>query len=150
MMQRIARPVLGLVLLVLSACSPDAQTGAFGLRTVDLNVGGTHLKAEVADTPESLSNGLMYRSALPEEQGMLFILGPAEQASFWMKNTKIPLSIGFIDGNAILREEHDMQPFDERTTRSATNDICYALEVNQGWFQKHHIDPGAKISGIPR
>jgi uncharacterized protein len=77
-------------------------------------------------------------------------LGPAEQASFWMKNTKIPLSIGFIDGNAILREEHDMQPFDERTTRSATNDICYALEVNQGWFQKHHIDPGAKISGIPR
>jgi uncharacterized protein len=77
-MQRAARPVLGLVLLVLSACSPDAQTGAFGLRTVDLNVGGTHLKAEVADTPESLSNGLMYRSALPEEQGMLFILGPAE------------------------------------------------------------------------
>jgi hypothetical protein len=120
------------------------------LRTVDLNVGGTHLKAEVADTPESLSNGLMHRSALPEEQGMLFILGPAEQASFWMKNTKIPLSIGFIDRDAILREEHDMQPFDERTTRSATNDICYALEVNQGWFQKHHIDPGAKISGIPR
>jgi uncharacterized membrane protein (UPF0127 family) len=150
MMQRVARPVLGLVLLVLSACSPDAQTGAFGLRTVDLNVGGTHLKTEVADTPESLSNGLMYRSALPEEQGMLFILGPAEQASFWMKNTKIPLSIGFIDGNAILREEHDMRPFDERTTLSATNDICYALEVNQGWFQKHHIDPGAKISGIPR
>src|SRR5258708_9319357 len=79
---------------------------------------------------------------------MLFILGPAEQASFWMKNTKIPLSIGFIDRDAILREEHDMQPFDERTTRSATNDICYALEVNLGWFQKHHIDPGAKLSGI--
>ena len=149
-MQRVVRPILGLLLLVLCACSPDAQTGAFGLRTTDLNVGGTLLKVEVADTAESLSNGLMYRSALPESQGMLFVLGPAEQASFWMKNTKIPLSIGFIDGNAILREEHDMQPFDEHTTRSATNDICYALEVNQGWFQKHHIDPGTKISGIPR
>ena len=148
-MQRVARPVLGLVLFVLAACS-DAQNGAFGLRTVDLNVGGTPLKVEVADTQESLSNGLMYRSAIPDGQGMLFILGQAQQASFWMKNTKIPLSIGYIDGNAILREEHDMQPFDERTTRSASNEICYALEVNQGWFRKHHIDPGVKITGIPR
>ncbi|HEX4200771.1 MAG TPA: DUF192 domain-containing protein [Chthoniobacterales bacterium] len=148
-MQRVARPFLGLVLFVLAACS-DAQNGAFGLRTVDLNVGGTPLKVEVADTQESLSNGLMYRSALPDGQGMLFILGPARQASFWMKNTKIPLSIGYIDGNAILREEHDMQPFDERTIRSASNEICYALEVNQGWFQKHHIDSGIKITGIPR
>jgi len=148
-MQRVARPVLGLVLFVLAACS-DARSGAFGLRTVDLNVGGTSLKVEVADTQESLANGLMYRSALPDGQGMLFILGPPRQASFWMKNTKIPLSIGYINGNAILLEEHDMQPFDERTIRSASTEICYALEVNQGWFQKHHIDPGAKISGIPR
>jgi uncharacterized protein len=148
-MQRVARAVLASVLFVLAACS-DAQSGAFGLRTVDVNVGGTPLKVEVADTQESLSNGLMYRSALPDGQGMLFILGPAQQASFWMKNTKIPLSIGYIDGNAILREEHDMQPFDERTIRSASNEICYALEVNQGWFKNHHIDPGAKITGIPR
>jgi len=148
-MQRVARPVLGLVLFVLAACS-DAQSGAFGLRTVDLNVGGTQLKVEVADTQESLANGLMYRSALPDGQGMLFVLGPPRQASFWMKNTKIPLSIGYINGNAILLEEHDMQPFEERTIRSGSNEICYALEVNQGWFQKHHIDPGAKISGIPR
>jgi uncharacterized protein len=148
-MQRVARPVLGLVLFVLAACS-DAQSGAFGLRTVDLNVGGTPLKVEVADTQESLSNGLMYRSTLPDGQGMLFILGPPRQASFWMKNTKIPLSIGYINGNAILLEEHDMQPFDERTIRSASTEICYALEVNQGWFQKHHVDPGVKITGIPR
>jgi uncharacterized membrane protein (UPF0127 family) len=148
-MQRVARPVLGLVLFVLAACS-DARSGAFGLRTVDLNVGGTSLKVEVADTQESLANGLMYRSALPDGQGMLFILGPPQQASFWMKNTKIPLSIGYINGNAILLEEHDMQPFDERTIRSASTEVCYAVEVNQGWFQKHHIDPGAKISGIPR
>jgi uncharacterized protein len=149
MMPRVARSVLGLVLFVLAACS-DAQNGAFGLRTVDLNVGGTSLKVEVADTQESLSNGLMYRSALPDGQGMLFVLGPAQQASFWMKNTKIPLSVGFIDANAVLREEHDMQPYDERSTRSTSSEICYALEVNQGWFQKHHIDPGAKITGIPR
>src|SRR5215469_9940755 len=113
-MRYVASPVLSAFMLILSACSPDAQTGAFGLRTVDLNVGGTSLKAEVADTPQSLENGLMYRNSLPEGQGMLFILGPAVQASFWMKNTKIPLSIGFIDSNSILREEHDMQPFDER------------------------------------
>jgi uncharacterized membrane protein (UPF0127 family) len=149
-MRHVARPVFVAIILFLCACSPDAQTGAFGLRTVDLNVGGTTVKVEVADTPQSLENGLMYRNSLPEGQGMLFILRTAEQASFWMKNTKIPLSIGFIDGNSILREEHDMQPLDQRTTRSATNDICYALEVNQGWFQRHHIDPGVKVNGIPR
>lgn len=149
-MRHVASPVFGAIILVLCACSPNAQSGAFGLRTVDLNLGGTTVKVEVADTPESLENGLMYRNSLPEGQGMLFILGPAEQASFWMKNTKIPLSIGFIDGKSILREEHDMQPFDQRTTRSATSDICYALEVNQGWFQRHHIEPGVKVGGIPR
>ena len=149
-MRYVASPVLGAFILILSACSPDAQTGAFGLRTVDLNLGGTSLKVEVADTPQSLENGLMYRATLPEEKGIRFILRPAEQASFWMKNTKIPLSIGFVDGKSVLREEHDMQPFDEHLTRSATNDICYAIEVNQGWFQKHHIDPGVKVTGIPR
>src|ERR1700757_1325522 len=105
-MRYVASPVLSTLILILSACSPDAQTGAFGLRTVDLNVGGSTVKVEVADSPQSLENGLMYRDTLPEGQGMLFILGPAEQASFWMKNTQIPLSIGFIHGNSILREEH--------------------------------------------
>ena len=135
--------------LVLAGCSPESQPSAFGLRIVNLNVGGAALKAEVADSPQSLQNGLMFRNSLPENQGMLFVLGPAEQASFWMKNTKIPLSIAFIDGSAVVREVHDMQPFEERTTRSATDTICYALEVNQGWFQKHHVDPGAKVNGIP-
>ena len=149
-MRYVASPVLSAFMLILSACSPGAQTGAFGLKTADLNVGGTTVKVEVADSPQSLENGLMYRDTLADGQGMLFVLGPAEQASFWMKNTKIPLSIGFIDGNSVLREEHDMQPFDEHLTRSATSDICYALEVNQGWFQQHHIDPGVKVTGIPR
>ena len=149
-MHRLISPALGLLIFALSACSPDNQNEAFGLRTTNLTLGGTSLQVEVADTPQSLENGLMFRSSLPDDHGMLFILGPAGQASFWMKNTKIPLSIGYIDGNAILKEEHDMQPFDERTTRSATSDICYALEVNQGWFQKHHIDPGIKVTGIPR
>jgi uncharacterized membrane protein (UPF0127 family) len=149
-MHRLASPVVGFVVFVLSACSPDTQNSAFGLRTANLKIGEAPLQVEVADTPQSLENGLMYRSSLADDRGMLFILGSAEQASFWMKNTKIPLSIGFIDGNSVLREEHDMKPFDERTTRSATSDICYALEVNQGWFQKHHIDPGAKVNGIPR
>jgi uncharacterized protein len=149
-MRYVASPLLGALILWLSACSPDTQTGAFGLRTVDLKLAGTSVKVEVADSPQSLENGLMYRDNLADGQGMLFVLGPAQQASFWMKNTKIPLSIGFIDGNSVLREEHDMQPFDEHLTRSATSDICYALEVNQGWFKKHNIESGVKVTGIPR
>jgi len=146
------KAIFGMLLpaLILAGCSRDPQTGAFGLRTTTLTLQGTPLKVEVADTPQSLETGLMFRSSMPEDHGMLFILGSAEQASFWMKNTKIPLSIAYIDGNGVVREEHDMMPFDEHTTRSSSDQIYYALEVNQGWFQRHHVEPGVKVQGIPR
>jgi uncharacterized protein len=152
MVKRSAKSIFGIILpaLIFAGCSPNTQTGAFGLSTTTVTLHGTSLKVEVADTPQSLATGLMFRSSMPEDHGMLFMLGSAEQASFWMKNTKIPLSIAYIDGNGIVREEHDMQPFDERTTRSSSDDIVYALEVNQGWFHRHHIDPGVKVEGIPR
>jgi uncharacterized protein len=152
MVKHSAKSIFGIILpvLIFASCSPNTQTGAFGLSTTTLTLHGTPLNVEVADTPQSLATGLMFRNSMAEDHGMLFMLGSAEQASFWMKNTKIPLSIAYIDGKGIVREEHDMQPFDERTTRSSGDDIVYALEVNQGWFQRHHIDPGEKVEGIPR
>ena len=138
-------------LLVLCGCQDKSQEkGAFGLRTVQLRVGNTALRAEVADTPQESQTGLMFRDSLPESQGMIFVFDTPRQANFWMKNTRIPLSIAYIDSTGKILEIHSMKPFDETLVRSAFDNVVYALEVNEGWFDRHKISPGVTVAGLPR
>lgn len=81
---------------------------------------------------------------------MLFIFEQPEKASFWMKNTKIPLSIAYIDSAGKILEIKSMNPLDETLVLSKSDQVAYALEVNQGWFARHGISSGAVITGIPR
>jgi uncharacterized protein len=104
----------------------------------------------VADTPQVSENGLMFRDSLPEDRGMLFVFEQPKTASFWMRNTKIPLSIAYVDSTGKILEIESMKPFDETVVPSVSDQVSYALEVNQGWFGRHGIAPGAKIDGIPR
>src|SRR5271165_141499 len=134
----------------LSACQQKGAESAFGLRTADLKISSAPLTAGVADTPEASENGLMFRDSLPEDRGMLFIFDPPKKATFWMKNTKIPLSIAFIDSAGTILEVKSMYPMDESIIPSSSTEVAYALEVNQGWFDRHKISPGDKIDGIPR
>jgi uncharacterized protein len=137
-------------ILLLCACQPKSGESAFGLRTADLNISSVPLTAEIADTPQASENGLMFRDSLPEDSGMLFVFEPPKKASFWMRNTKIPLSIAFIDSAGSILEIKSMYPLDETLVLSRSDQVAYALEVNQGWFDRHRISPGAKIDGIPR
>jgi uncharacterized protein len=137
--------------LFCASCQPKAaETAAFGLRVADLKISEVSLKVEIADTPQASENGLMFRDSLPEGQGMLFIFEQPKKASFWMKNTKIPLSIAFIDSAGKILEIKSMNPLDETVVPSGSDQVAYALEVNQGWFARHAISNGAKINGIPR
>jgi uncharacterized membrane protein (UPF0127 family) len=81
---------------------------------------------------------------------MLFVFDAPKRATFWMKNTKIPLSIAFIDSAGTILEVKSMYPMDESIVPSSSTEVAYALEVNQGWFDRHKISPGDKIDGIPR
>jgi len=104
---------------------------------------------EIADTPESTNKGLMFRSTLAEGHGMLFVYEKPHILSFWMKNTFIPLSIGFFDQNKKLLNIENMPPFDkdpELPRFKSKGPALYALEVPQGWFEKHKIKPGAKFT----
>src|SRR5271165_4299279 len=134
----------------LSACQQKGAESAFGLRTADLKISSAPLTAEVADTPQASENGLMFRDSLPEDRGMLFIFEQPKTASFWMRNTRIPLSIAYVDSMGTILEIKSMKPLDETVIPSASDQVAYALEVNQGWFGRHGIAPGAKIDGIPR
>ena len=71
------------------------------------------------------------------------------QATFWMKNTLIPLSVAFLDKNGVILEIHDMKPLDETITRSDSDQMAYALEMNLHWFTLNGIKPGDKIDPPP-
>jgi uncharacterized membrane protein (UPF0127 family) len=138
-------------ILLCAGCQPKVtETTPFGLRIAELTISNVPVTAEVADTPQASENGLMFRDSLPEDHGMLFIFDQPKKASFWMRNTKIPLSIAYIDSAGKILEIESMSPLDETVVPSRSDEVAYALEVNQGWFARHGISPGAKIEGIPR
>jgi len=137
--------------LLSAACQPKAaDTSPFGLRIAELKISNVPLTVEIADTPQASENGLMFRDSLPEDRGMLFLFEQPKKASFWMRNTKIPLSIAYIDSTEKILEIKSMNPLDETVVPSSSDQVAYALEVNQGWFVRHGISSGAKIDGIPR
>lgn len=100
---------------------------------------------EIAATSEEHAKGLMGRSELCDNCGMLFIFDDEEYRTFWMKNTKIPLSIAFIDSNGIINDIQDMIPYQTFPTYSSKYPAKFALEVNQGWFQINCITIGSKV-----
>ncbi len=87
----------------------------------------------------------MGRTRLGPEEGMIFVFDRDEHLEFWMKNTPLPLSIAFLSAEGKILEIRDMQPFDERTIRSRFS-ARYALEVNQGAFQKMGIAEGDLVT----
>ena len=110
-----------------------------------LKVGEKKLLVEIADTPEKRREGLMFRQELEENAGMLFVFDREDTHSFWMKNTYLPLSIAFIDEGGRILQIKKMKPLDEKIHYISKAPIRYALEVNQGWFEKYQINIGDTI-----
>lgn len=102
------------------------------------------ISIEIADTPDMLSKGLMFRKNLDENSGMLFKFPDITYASFWGKNTYIPLDIAFIGKDNKISEIKEIVPFSTKTIHS--NFPCkYALEVNNGFFNKNEIKEGMEV-----
>ncbi len=140
----IARSFAFLALLWLAATA-----GAQQLPEVALAVNGHKLTAEVAHTDPARMQGLMHRRILPEDRGMLFVFPEVDRHAMWMMNTYIPLSVAFLDEKGTIINIADMEPH-TRNNHPAIKPAKYALEVNQGWFRKYGIKPGAKVEGIER
>lgn len=89
--------------------------------------------------------GLMNRTKLGADDGMIFAYRQPQEMSFWMRNTLIPLDIGFFDGKGVLKEVYQLYPHDERSVKSVGRDLQYAVEMNQGWYRDHGVKLGAKL-----
>lgn len=139
----------------MTVAAPTAAQVKFkrGTLTIAQDAKRVTLLVEVADTPESRAQGLMFRPRLDENAGMLFFFDAPGHWGFWMKNTLIPLSIAFIAEEWRLVDIKDMQvaadpergPFG---IYESAKPFKYALEVNQGFFRRKGIKVGARASFV--
>jgi len=142
-------------LLSLLACAVLLSSGLalaqynVGLKTLELKTGIYRIQAEIADSSETRQTGLMNRTSMPINSGMLFVFEEKAGHCFWMFSTKIPLSIAFIADDGKILNIEEMQS-------GSTNNHCpkapvrFALEMNQRWFSDRVIAPGSVISGLPK
>jgi uncharacterized protein len=120
-----------------------------GLPTIELKTGIYKIQVELADTPKAREVGLMNRTSMPTNSGMLFVFEQKAGHCFWMNNTKIPLSIAFIadDGKIVNIEEMQAETTNNHCPKAA---VRYALEMNKQWFSERVLVPGSVISGLPK
>jgi uncharacterized membrane protein (UPF0127 family) len=145
---------LGLV-AALAACQPSASSAVelgqspAGLEQVRLTIasgGNKHsFTVEVASTVEQQAMGLMYRNALAPDRGMIFPFDPPRDASFWMRNTLIPLDMIFVraDGS-IANIAANTVPYSEEPVHSA-GPVAAVLEIAGGRSAELGIKPGDKV-----
>lgn len=110
-------------------------------------INGKKIMIEIADSPEERQQGLMFRTSLSEDQGMLFIFDQPSPAAFWMKKTLIPLDIVFIDENKQIADIQTAQPCttDPCPIYKPSQPVLYVLEVNAGFAEKNRIKVGDKV-----
>lgn len=128
-------------------CFTEAVHSAFPV--VQLKTGGHLIRAEVAATLEARDIGLMNRRSLPVDHGMLFVFPEARRHCMWMRNTHIPLSVAFLDNTGTIVNIENMQP-DTELDHCAARPVRYALEMEQGWFQKQGLAAGSQIRGLKK
>jgi uncharacterized membrane protein (UPF0127 family) len=109
-----------------------------------LLLAGQTLDVEIADNPAKWSYGLMYRTDLKDGHGMLFVFPEEKTRSFWMKNTFVPLAIGYFNHDKELIDIQEMAAARSEMQAEFPNYVSkepaqYALEVPKGWFHKHKV-----------
>ena len=151
-----------LILLVLGVCSgcgkpiPAAAAADDNprqaqprLQTINLWLGPDAnpevMIAELALTPDQLRTGMMWRTNMAENEGMLFVFPMPHRTSFWMKNTILPLSAAYIDPEGTILEIHDLQPHNTNAVLAGSDRVQFVLETPPGWFQRHNLGPGALV-----
>ena len=88
----------------------------------------------------------MFRESMDEEEGMFFVFESGSSQRFWMKNTRIPLDIGYISSDGVLIEIHKGKPYDLSGVPSHSNDIKFVLELNAGAYKKLGVRLGDRVS----
>lgn len=124
-------------LAAVTACSanPPMSESAFSPgpadpSTVTAQVGGRTFRLEVADAMSERTHGLMGRTDIEPDGGMIFVWSEPEPRTFWMRDTPTPLWLLYLDSGCHIAEVHPLEPFDESRVPSA-GDMLYAIEIRR-------------------
>lgn len=134
-----------------ATATPSAATNQVGgapqpkLPTVKLWLGAKEIIAEMATTDAQRMAGMMFRTQMGEDEGMLFAFPRPHRTGFWMKNTLIPLSCAYLDSEGEILEIHDMVPKNETPIVAGSDRIVFVLETNKGWFERNKIGVGTVV-----
>ncbi len=115
------------------------------LRTGTLRIGDVTAEIELAFGESEQTQGLMYRTVMEENHGMLFVYREPAFLSFWMMNTRLPLSIAFIKSDGTIDVIRDMKPLDTSVRYRSRYRCQFALEMNLGWFDRNGIQSGDRV-----
>jgi len=136
-----------LLVLLISTYSFAQSTPQTNLSRATLTTGGHQIDVQLAQSPYEWSKGLMWRTSMPENEGMLFIFDQPTRQCFWMKNTYLPLSAAFIADDGSIVNIADMRPLSTQE-HCSEKPVRFVLEVHQGWFQKNNIEAGDIVSDV--
>lgn len=126
-----------------AACS-KAATGP--VVTAHAAIGDTSVTVELARTREAQARGLMFRTELAENAGMLFVFDEEDERSFWMSNTPIPLDILYVRTDGTIRTiAARTTPYSEKSIPSR-GPVRYVMEVPGGWSERHGVKPGDTLT----
>jgi len=131
--------------------SQGAFTEEISFEKAEIKVGDKVVHAKIADNDERREHGLMFVKKLGANEGMLFVFEDERVQNFWMKNTVIPLSIGFFDEQGRLIDVQEMKPSPslmdkDPPTYKSSGTALFVLEMPEGWFKKNHVEVGAVLS----
>ena len=138
--------ILSFIILILTIQNTFSQNNTN--KIIQLKLKNSFLSVEVVKTPSKISKGLMFRDTLQMNSGMLFIFKKNTRRCMWMKNTKIPLSVAFLNSSGMIINIEDMDPFTQIPHCSIKN-AKFALEVNRGWFKRKNIEKNTLVKGLP-
>jgi uncharacterized protein len=132
-----------------TAGEKKTSSGPSDLPTVTIDTSGgkkIEVRVEIADGLLERERGLMDRTSLGEDRGMLFVFRREQPLSFWMRDTRIPLSIAYIDSKGRITDILDMKPLDDKPPHYVSSEpVQYALEVNQGFFDERGVKVGDHV-----
>jgi uncharacterized membrane protein (UPF0127 family) len=151
MMMQIARrmtlPVMALLFIFLASVN-TAQADM-----PKVKIGENVIKLEVASTPEAIERGLMYRTSIAEDNGMVFLFVPPRPVKFWMYHTLIPLDMCFIYEGKIVKIFEDVPPCHSTNPTDCPTYpkedpgilVTEVVELKGGYAKRHNIKEGDKV-----
>ena len=138
-------PIILVASLFTGGCGNGSATTPGMLPTVPMKLGSKTFTLEVAnDTPER-EKGLMRRDSMPADHGMIFVFAGEERLGFYMKNTRIPLDIIFVNSSGVVVSIKQMRPYDVSTTYTDAP-AKWAIELNQGAAAQAGVKVGDQLS----